>query len=100
MVLNRKPMLLKNLAVYGTNGSKEGMQFVIQKEGDVMAAYTFPEPFAFDYTAEQYKTRREFSWDDDGYEEAIAWINSQFEERIEEWEMAKKAGISGAVTHI
>ncbi|HIQ98252.1 MAG TPA: hypothetical protein IAB23_01040 [Candidatus Scybalocola faecavium] len=100
MVLKRKPMLLKNLAVYGTNGSKGGMQFVIQKEGDVMAAYTFPAPFAFDYTAPKYKTRQEFAWDDEGYDAAIEWINNQYEERLSEWELAEKAGISGAVTHI
>ncbi len=47
MVLEKKPMLLKNLAVYGTNGSKSGMQYTLKKEGDMLAAYTFPAPFSF-----------------------------------------------------
>lgn len=100
MVLDRKPMLLKNLAVHGTNGSKNGMQFVLKKEGDELAAYIFPEPFAFDYTAPQYKTRQAFSWDDDGYDAAISWINEQYDQRRNEWDQAKKAGILGSETHI
>ena len=93
-------MLLKNLAVYGTNGSKHGMQFILRKEGDEMAAYIFPEPFAFDYTASQYKTRKGFPWNDEGYDAAIQWINEQYEQRIEEWTEAQKAGIQDAKTHI
>lgn len=100
MVLKKKPMLLKNLAVYGSNGSKDGMQFTLQKEGDELAAYTFPEPFAFDYTASQYKTRKGFPWNDEGYEAAVQWINEQYEQRLEEWAEAKKAGIQDAKTHI
>ena len=100
MVLEKKPMLLKNLAVYGSNGSKDGMQFTIKKEGDALAAYTFPEPFAFDYTAPQFKTRQTFPWNDEGYDAAIQWINEQFLTRTEEWAEAKKAGIQGAKTHV
>ncbi len=100
MILKRKPMLLKNLAVYGSNGSGGGMQFILRKEGDELAAYTFPEPFAFDYTADKYKTRKGFSWDEDGYDAAIQWINNQYEQHKETWEGAQKAGILNANTHI
>lgn len=100
MVLKKKPMLLKNLAAYGTNGSKCGMQFIMRKEGDELAAYTFPEPFAFDYTADPFKTRMGFPWTEEGYDAAIQWINEQYEQRIEEWAQAQKTGIQDARTHI
>lgn len=100
MVLEKKPMLLKNLGKFGTNGSKEGMQFILRKEGEELAAYVFPEPFAFDYTDAVYKTRQAFMWSEDGYDEAIRWINSQYEERLEEWAEAKKSGILNAKTHL
>ena len=100
MVLEKKPMLLKNLAVYGTNGSKSGMQYTLKKEGDMLAAYTFPAPFSFAYTDDRYKTREELPWTEDGYDAAIAWINDQYENRKEEWLKAEKAGILKAKTHI
>ena len=100
MVLEKKPMLLKNLGKSGSAGSYKGMRFYLCKEDDLMTAYVFPEPFAFRYTADDYKTRKTFEWSDAGYEQAIAWINEQYEARKEEWEHASKQSFLEAKSHI
>lgn len=100
MVLEKKPMLLKNLAANGITGSHSGMQYYICQETDKLVAYTYPEPFSFSCTAPEYKTRSEFTWDDAGYSEALNWINTQYTERINEWNVSKHYSILDAPTHI
>ncbi len=100
MVLEKKPMLLKNLGKSGSAGSYKGMRYYLCKEEDMMTAYVFPEPFAFRYTADAYKTRQTFQWSDEGYEQALVWINNQYETRKEEWEAASKQSFLDAKSHI
>lgn len=98
MVLSKKPLLLKNLGIYGTNGSHKGMRFTLLKEAEDLAAYTFPEPYAFDYTADEYKTRQAFTFDEDGYSDAIHWINEQYTSRLSEWTEALRESPLNAKT--
>ena len=100
MVLSKKPMLLKNLASSGSAGSGGGMRFRLCKEKDALVAYVYPEPFAFDYTTDACKTRQAFEWSDEGYDQAIAWINEQYDLRKDEWEAAAKQSLLEAGSHI
>ncbi len=62
-------------------GSYHGMQYRVGKEDEHLAAWTFPEPYAFAYTPEEQKTKQEFSFDEAGYAQAIDWLEEQFAAR-------------------
>ena len=100
MILEKKPMLLKNLGKSGSAGSYKGMRFYLCKEEDSMVAYVFPEPFAFLYTSDAYKTRQTFEWSENGYDHALIWINEQYESRKEEWDAASKQSFFDGKSHI
>lgn len=62
-------------------GSDNGMRFLFEKkkkeEQDVILACVWPEPFAFDHTAEEKKEFQEFPLSEDGLKEAVAWVESK-----------------------
>lgn len=84
-------------------GSHRGMRFRIarnpmedvalappEKKGDaVFEAIIWPEPFCFEATPEDKKTRKTFPFDIEGKEQMIAWLNEQYEKRYEEWEAVR-----------
>ena len=51
----------------------------------------YPEPFCFEKTAEDQKEAREFPFTDEGFQQAIAWLNEQYEAQQERWTEAKNA---------
>jgi len=62
-------------------GSDKGIRYRIEKctpeDGDAFLLTTvWPEPFSFDATAEEDKTKKEFAFSEDGMTEAISFINS------------------------
>lgn len=67
-------------------GCSQGMRYRIEKvekeEGKVLKATVWPEPFNFLMTPDENKRSNEFSFSDDGVEDAVRWMNNVwFEER-------------------
>lgn len=75
-------------------GSYQGMRYVLRKKENVLAeaaedepskteivleTVIWPEPFNFENTAEEKKHSRAFSFDKEGLEQAVAWLNEEFE---------------------
>lgn len=75
-------------------GSYRGMRYVLQKaervigeaqSGEaektetVLQAVIWPEPLNYENTPEEKKHSRDFSFDQDGLWEAVAWLNEEHE---------------------
>lgn len=62
-------------------GSYHGMRFCLIREGEKpdfqMVAITWPEPFCIEATPDEQKIRKTFAFTEEGYEEAIGWLNEQ-----------------------
>lgn len=65
-------------------------QFERSEDSIVLRVVVWPEPFAFDKTPEEYKTYKEFSYEESGLDEAYKWICDCYDERTEEWEFAAR----------
>ena len=82
-----------NRGVY--TGSCEGMRYRMRKKEEednmVLEAVIYPEPFCFEKTAEDQKESQEFPFTDEGFRQAIAWMNEQYETQKERWTAAKNA---------
>lgn len=100
MVLDRKPMLLKNIPKNTVTGSHKGMRYFICKEEEDIVGYTYPEPFSFTQTADAYKHRHSCAWGEDGYQEILDWINEEYETHKDTWTDASLVSYLDAKTHI
>ena len=64
-------------------GSEKKMNFLLRKqsgdEGDQIQAAIWPGPYIFSVTEEEKKTYREFPFDAEGIEAAVAWLNQQYD---------------------
>lgn len=73
-------------------GSMAGMRYRMVKSGEKDAekllVTIWPEPFCFEKTEESRKQSQEFSFGSDGLQEAIQWLNEQYEAQIEVWKNA------------
>lgn len=62
-------------------GSHQGMRYRLEgvSEGDEkkLLVTVWPEPFNFLTTPEEKKERAEFSFDEDGVVDAVAWMNDR-----------------------
>lgn len=82
-----------NRGVY--TGSYCGMRYRLSKEtreedAKALQVVIYPEPFSFDQTPEEKKCYQDFPFSKDGFDEAIAYLNEQYEARKTEWETALK----------
>lgn len=107
--MDRKIVRIENKDSYGISwyehaqpylGSHMGMRFRIarnpmedvalkpadQKGEAVFEIIIWPEPFCFEKTPEEQKTRAEFPFDEEGKTAMIEWLNEQYEQRFHEWE--------------
>ncbi len=80
-------------------GSYKGMRFRLAREPLENVFFTpvdqrgpanfkatvWPEPYAYGKTDDSLKTDALFDVTEEGMEEAVKWINEQYESRIEEW---------------
>ena len=76
-------------------GSYQGMRYRLRKavkeeDEKFLEAVIYPEPYGFEATAEKEKTFREFPFTQEGFEEAIAWLNEEYERQKERWEQASR----------
>ena len=79
-------------------GSFQGLRFLIRPIGESkddaeFEAFTFPEPYYFEHTAESKKTRKTFPYSEEGLDQIHLWLNEQYEERKEYWTAAMKGGL-------
>lgn len=65
-------------------GSYQGMNYRITEMKGMLEVCTYPGPYAFWYTPEEKKTYREFAFTEEGYEEALEYLNRVYE--ATDWE--------------
>ena len=75
-------------------GSHQGMRYrlegVASDAGKKLRCTVWPEPFNFFKTPESEKEVQEFSFDEDGIVDAIAWMNDRLFEEKEKWERSSE----------
>ncbi len=60
-------------------GSYQGMRYQLEKREDTLAAIIWPEPYSFAATDDDKKHEKEFSFDVEGLNQAVAWLNEEYE---------------------
>lgn len=73
-------------------GSMDGMRYMLRKkegENAGLEVIIWPEPFSYGATPEKKKQRREFELSQKGLEEAVDWMNGQYEEQKALWRVVK-----------
>ena len=73
-----KPISINYIKLKPYFGSYNGISFAFIKEEDKLLAYLYPSPFNFDTTPDEKKLKAEFEFGDEGYEEAVSWMNEHF----------------------
>lgn len=68
------------------SGSFGGMRFLFEATGDNVNVYIYPEPFCFEQTPDDQKIKREFSFSQEGLEEAVSWLKKMYETDQKRWE--------------
>ena len=75
-------------------GCHQGMRYrlegVAKESGKRLHVTVWPEPFNFFTTPEDEKESAEFSFDEDGVTDAVAWMNDRLFEERDRWEHAPK----------
>lgn len=82
MLVREDCMPVSFLKLEKYTGSTEGERFRMEmvKPGEdadpVLHVTVWPEPFAYDFTPDDRKISKDFSFDEKGIAEGIAWINA------------------------
>ena len=75
-------------------GCHQGMRYrlegVARESGKKLRVTVWPEPFNFFTTPDEEKENAEFSFDEDGVADAIAWMNDKLFEERDRWEHSRK----------
>ena len=75
-------------------GCHQGMRYrlegMAQESGKKLHVTVWPEPFNFFTTPEEEKESAEFSFDEDGIADAVAWMNDRLFEERDRWEHTEK----------
>ena len=67
-------------------GSRKGMRYRVKKEEDSFDAAVYPEPYCYEATPEEKKTKAAFPFTEEGRGQVVDWLNGQYESRKEEWD--------------
>lgn len=70
------------------SGSHKGMRYRLSRAGDSMEVVIWPGPYNFIKTPESKKQRKNFELTPDGKEEAVKWLNEQYEIQKPLWDSA------------
>lgn len=74
-------------------GSMKGMRYMLKKkdagEETKLEVIIWPEPFGYGKTPEQKKQRKEFSLSQEGLEQAVDWMNEQYEAQSALWKVVR-----------
>ena len=94
MIVREDVLSMEYLKKTEYTGCHQGMRYRLEKkeneEGKKLLATVWPEPFNFFTTPEEQKIMQEFSFDEDGVVDAIAWMNDLLFEKKELWDQAPK----------
>lgn len=71
-------------------GSDAGMRFRLEKKGDEMLVWAWPEPYNFFKTDDALKVSESFPLTIEGRDEAVDWLNNQHEVRKEIWDSVNR----------
>lgn len=66
-----------------------GMRFKIQKLEDELHVWVWPGPYIFDLTPDEKKTENSFPFNIEGRNQAVDWINQQYEDNLANWPKKK-----------
>lgn len=103
MLDHREYMPLDYIKKQPWTGSFQGMRFLLHKKTEPLPeeaggepggeqtrleAVVWKEPFAYEQTPEEEKTRQCFELNEDGREQAIAWLEAEYEAHKELWKRA------------
>lgn len=69
-------------------GGYKGMRYQLVKSSDGMEVTIWPEPYNYLKTPDEKKQSRQFSLTVDGRDEAVAWLNEQYEQQKQLWDLA------------
>ena len=73
-------------------GSHQGMRYRLEgvslDGGKKLRVTVWPEPFNYFKTPEEEKEREDFSFDEDGVVDAVAWMNDRLFQKKDRWERA------------
>ena len=67
------------------SGGYKGMRYQLVKSGDGMEVTIWPEPYNYLHTPEEKKQHKEFALTLEGRDEAVTWMNEQYEAQIDRW---------------
>ena len=92
-MIDRKDILsMEYLKKTEFTGSHQGMRYrlegVSSEDGKKLRVTVWPEPFNFFTTPAEEKECAEFSFDEDGVSDAVAWMNDRLFEEKDRWENA------------
>ncbi len=94
MIVREDVLSMEYLKKTEYTGCHQGMRYRLEKkeneEGKKLLATVWPEPFNFFTTPKEQKIEQEFSFDEDGVVDAIAWMNDLLFEKKELWDQAPK----------
>ena len=93
MVKRSDILSMKYLKKTEFTGCHQGMRYRLEgikgaDGGKRLGCTVWPEPFNFFTTPEEEKERAEFSFDEDGVTDAVAWMNDRLFEEKDRWEHA------------
>lgn len=71
-------------------GSFNGMRYRVKKEEDQFDVAVYPEPYCFEATKEEKKTKASFPFTEEGRSAVVEWLNEQYETRRPEWDAARR----------
>lgn len=71
-------------------GCHRGMRYrlegISREEGKKLLVTVWPEPFNFFKTSQDEKTSADFSFDEPGVTDAVAWMNDRYVQEKDRWE--------------
>ncbi len=59
-------------------GSYQGLRFTYRKNGDSLQAILYPEPWCLEKTPEENRRTKEFSFTEEGLNEAVHWTEEMY----------------------
>lgn len=69
-------------------GSFRGMRYHLERIGEEFEAVIYPEPFCFEATPDEKKSKSRYPFTETGREAMLDWLNEQYALRKEEWDAA------------
>ena len=81
------PKFLKKEAY---SGSHAGMRYTLKFDGEKIIVYVYPEPWCLEATPEENRRTHEFTYSQEGVDEAIQWLNDTYEAERSFWDLADK----------